>query len=396
MEFDLISSDKCFDLLACIANTPGRIGKMQLMIGDLRPILWWAYNPDITFGMKKIYTTGVGNNEFNQHTFRLLSVLAKRNLTGNDAETTTVMHVRTLTYKSGELLRMIIEKDLKCGIAAGIVRERFPELLPLYEYMKPMDYNPDKVVFPSYVATKKNGIRAFYENGKFTTRKGKPIFGMDHIIQELKQNGIIHKLDGELVVPCVSFEIGTGMIRRREPTPGAFFWVWDIPHLRLRYYKRRHKVQSMLSLTSTAQWLPDYEVHSFKEIDEFYDGALSRGEEGIVVKTQQHMYKNGDSWDWMKRKETFSLDLEVVDVYEGAGKFRGCLGGIIVRYIDNAIANGVTRRIRVGSGFTDAQRRLWFAEPDRILGGTAEILFKEKTPSGKLRDPRYIRLRWDK
>ena len=78
------------------------------------------------------------------------------------------------------------------------------------------------------------------------------------------------------------------------------------------------------------------------------------------------------SWDIMKVKKFNSLDLEVVDVEEGSGRLAGTLGAIHVRYKGGNI-------VKVGSGFSDEERKLYFSNPGLILNKVVEVKYFEET-----------------
>ena len=77
------------------------------------------------------------------------------------------------------------------------------------------------------------------------------------------------------------------------------------------------------------------------------------------------------------------LDAEarVVAHRPGKGRLRGMLGALEVEMPDG-------RRFRIGSGFSDAQRR---APP--AIGTTVTYRYRELTAKGLPRFPRYLRLR---
>ncbi len=66
-------------------------------------------------------------------------------------------------------------------------------------------------------------------------------------------------------------------------------------------------------------------------------------------------------------------DLKVVDVYDGTGKNKGKLGGIIVEFI----YEGNTYQCECGSGFTDDERIKYWSNPNEIIGKIATIQFFE-------------------
>jgi ATP-dependent DNA ligase len=105
----------------------------------------------------------------------------------------------------------------------------------------------------------------------------------------------------------------------------------------------------------------------------------------------------------MKMKAEETLDLTVVDAFEGTGKYEGKLGGLTVLH------EGL--RVNVGSGFSDQQREEFWElydedmqrrkecgdrgedAVDTLLGAVAEVQYHEVTPDGSLRHPRFVRFR---
>ena len=84
------------------------------------------------------------------------------------------------------------------------------------------------------------------------------------------------------------------------------------------------------------------------------------------------MYVWGRTWNLMKVKKFTSLDLEVVDMEEGSGRLSGTLGAIHVRYKDGNI-------VKVGSGFSDEERKLYWQQPELILNKVTEIKYFEES-----------------
>ena len=102
------------------------------------------------------------------------------------------------------------------------------------------------------------------------------------------------------------------------------------------------------------------------------------------------LYQNKRTWDWMKIKDELSVDFPIVDLFEGQGKYKGMLGGVIVKNPDTDI------HIRVGGGYDDAERKhIWENQKD-FLGKTAEVKYQYMTPKGSLRHPIYKGVRIDK
>jgi hypothetical protein len=112
--------------------------------------------------------------------------------------------------------------------------------------------------------------------------------------------------------------------------------------------------------------------------------AVKEGYEGLVL-------RQGDKWLKVKPEETH--DVLVTGAFEGKGKHKGRLGGL------------VTAKGEVGTGFTDDERLnlwLWFVTGHNgiadcpLEGQTIEVSCMHFTPDGKFRHPRFIRFRPDK
>lgn len=110
-----------------------------------------------------------------------------------------------------------------------------------------------------------------------------------------------------------------------------------------------------------------------------YDGIILRDPAGPWVQgARDHRI--------IKVKPHLTLDLTVVDVEEGKGKYSGMLGKLIVNY----------KGKRVGvSGMSDAERREWWANPGTVIGQVAEVVAMSESTNGSLREPRFRGIRTD-
>jgi len=113
------------------------------------------------------------------------------------------------------------------------------------------------------------------------------------------------------------------------------------------------------------------------------------GGEGVILKRIDAPYSpEKRNFDLMKIKEELTLDLKVVGMFEGEGKYIGTLGGLIVLDKFN-----LEHRV---SGMTDVQRDMWWQDPTLIKGKIVEIKAMKRLKDGSLREPRFKAVRWDK
>lgn len=147
-----------------------------------------------------------------------------------------------------------------------------------------------------------------------------------------------------------------------------------------------YTVQYADNVCLVAHWL----ITSIDELAKYARAVWDRGGEGLVIhKTHKGNYQWGKrNSSMIKMKQGISVDLEVVGVYEGKGKYAGTLGGLLCRYKDN-------KEIGV-SGMTDEQRKKWWNDPKLIIGQIVQIDAMCESIKGLLREPRFKGIRYDK
>ena len=158
---------------------------------------------------------------------------------------------------------------------------------------------------------------------------------------------------------------------------------------------------------------PVFQASSLQELDQLFEAAQARGNEGLMIKDPESLYtagRRGKSWLKLKR-ELATLDVVVTAVEYGHGKRIGVLSDYTF-----AVRDG-DRLVNIGkaySGLTDAEiaeMTKWFlehtiedqgfrlvVEPKTVL----EVAFNNMMRSDRhesgyaLRFPRIVRLRTDK
>ena len=143
------------------------------------------------------------------------------------------------------------------------------------------------------------------------------------------------------------------------------------------------------SFTEDIVLVPQYQVDSLEEAMKLTEFVWKQGGEGGILRNPNSVYQGGKrNQDIIKIKQGVSYDLKVIDTYEGKGKYKGTLGGLICQW-----KNGETIRI---SGMTDSQRKLWWENPELIIGQIVQVDAMTESSKGKLREPRFKGIREDK
>lgn len=125
-----------------------------------------------------------------------------------------------------------------------------------------------------------------------------------------------------------------------------------------------------------------------QEEPEKYSESLKANEfEGTVWKKKDGKY--GEAEPWVKDKNETYIDMQIVGVVEGQGKYSGSLGAILV---ENTETGAVTS---VGTGFTDELRDEIYKNQDDYIGKTVEVKGLQVNSSGRVRAPRFSRIKDD-
>ena len=316
------------------------------------------------------------------------------------------------------LLEELICKDLSIGADAKSINAVMPDLIPTFNVQLANKYfdNPKKLEGKKFaITTKLDGFRLIAMkdeagNVSFFSRVGQRVEGLIEIEEELKNafpEGTV--LDGELTISNYfemeskeAYKAASKIIRLKGDTPktGLTYRVFDGMHIdewrnqncTHSYSLRRNLLHGLFKFpmapVSHIELLPVlYQGDDVSKVQELLDKVVSEGGEGVMINLLDSTYKFTRCWDIMKVKKFQSLDLEVIDLEEGSGRLAGTLGAILVRYKGG-------NAVRVGSGFSDEERALYWAQPDLILHKIVEIKYFESTRNAEgqesLRFPTWV------
>lgn len=380
-----------------IKSSPSSLDKERILKRNkdsvaFRKILHYTYNPFLRFHIRKIpgNVRGMGFAELNHETWVLLNKLSLRKLSGIAARESLFEHINDLTPAAATIFKLVVRKDLKCGIATKTINKIMPGLIPTFDCQLVEDWNDSKVKWPMLIGPKIDGTRGEKRGGQLFTRRGHRITGLDHILNYMNAVDPNMETSGELWIPGMPFRRSDGIMRSNKPEKtNARYAIFDIPSLgslsldeRLNYLSRTFYPLESNPLPPVC-YIPHLLVHTQEEVDKMYNYWRSRGYEGLVAKDPKGLVKQGKSFQWMRRVNKISAEYKIIDVYESEER-PGLLGGIVIE-----------GGIRVGSGFTLEESKKYWEKPSLILGKYATIEAKEKTAAGSLRQPIFKAIRWD-
>lgn len=237
------------------------------------------------------------------------------------------------------------------------------------------------------------------------SREGKECFSMPHIAEHFRINSLPNMVYfGEAWHPDKDFPEISGLFRRgaRKPSYDLSVWLFDAVTLQEfragnadRPYAMRIKALAHV-LDGTAGVYPVITKASVELCqqwaEEYRDKCgIKFALDGYMAKDSNGFWKAGVDRDGvqLKLKDVLSVDLLCTDVFEGEGKFAGMVGGLKVMY------KGVEQKCG-GGKLTDAERSAGRSNGVPLIGSIVEVHALGETPDGRLREPRFQRVRDDK
>lgn len=387
----------------------------------LKDVLYFVYNPYITTGLssKKINKMVSMQKEYKaaEDIVEVFNYLIKHN-TGTDTDIAYVNEfILDQAPQYWKTYEQIFTKELKLGITAKTINKVWDNLIPEFNVMLAEKYwdrmEELEKIKPYIIITQKlDGIRAVanVQNGEVIifSRQGKTIEGLKDLEEELKKlpNGCY---DGELLldredIPSKDLyrETVTVVNSKNDNKKNIIFNVFDyIPnedfengHSDLPCDRRKMQVYESLRRTEP-NWIRPVPILYRGEYDKDIvqnelDKQIALEHEGVMVNINDAPYESKRTKNILKVKAMQDCDLKIIGFEEGTGKNKGTLGAIIVDY------KGF--EVKVGSGFTDEDRKYFWNNQNELLGRVITVQYFEETTNKKdnslsLRFPIYRELR---
>ena len=417
-----------YEICEEIKNTNSTIEKQNLLKkyedkALFKMVLKFLLDPMIVTGIskkkidKKVSLVDTSDIKLWEYDIKVLLAYLKEHNTGTDAD----IHFchRFLNYDDtlNDFIKSIITKSLKLGIDAKTANKVYGNsFIPTFDVM--LGTSIEKCTIPDgteiFISQKLNGSRCIFYNGDLYTRSGKKYTGCEHIIEELKALNKYFKTeyvyDGELLLKesglsdSEAFQKGVGIANSNNETKEELkLVIFDIlttgqfenQTCSINYVDRRKQVLDCANVILSHEYQSIETVRMFyrgfdhNKIWEWLDYAEQNDMEGLMINLNKP-YQFKRTKDLIKVKKFYTLDLKVIDAIEGDGRLKGTLGALVVDYKGNMV--------NVGSGFSDEQRKEFWANKDDIIGRVIEVKYKEITKNKdtgleSLQFPVFISLR---
>lgn len=386
---------------------------------DFRKLLYYALNPMLTYKVSE--RTLARQMQYDPaitltlcDIYEICETLSKRKALDDATVYQVIAFLSVCSPAERELYTKLLTKTLRLGVTAKTVNKVIPGLVPEWEVQQayPIDEYPLKDGVWFTLTQKLNGVRATYYKGKLYARSGVPYEGLDHITNVLNFEDDSYVFDGELTLldkgelsDNEAFRKSTGIINSDAAHKTEIcYTIFDVVPTRefengesnSSYRERRRVLDLMAGILPASDHvfvLPVmYSGTDQSKIGELLDRMVKEDKEGLIVNLDVP-YKRKRHNGILKVKKFYTMDLPIIECEEGSGRLAGTLGAFVLDYKGN--------EVRVGSGFTDEQRALYWHRREELAGVLCEVKYKEKssdksTGAESLQFPVFLSLRTDK
>ena len=251
-------------------------------------------------------------------------------------------------------------------------------------------YRSGIVLADYWVSEKFDGVRGYWDGQQLWTRGGEPIAAPGWFTAGWPNVA----MDGELWAGHGQFSRATSTVRMQIPNDSAWrsmrFMVFDLPAASGPFTERIPAMNGVVSRIDQpwVQVVTQFKVANQQALQALLEKTVKNGGEGLMLHRGASLYKGLRSDDLLKLKTHEDDEARVVGHIPGKGKHVGKLGSLLV---EMPTSDGQpAHRFKLGTGFTDAERR----NPPAI-GMRVTYRFRGLNDSGIPRFASFIRVRED-
>lgn len=394
------------DELAAIGST---IAKTKILTDnkdndDLKTLFWATLSPRINYYLKidkmEALSMDAGTDRISFGLiYSIVCHLNRRIVTGHAARNYVASQMAGLVKEDQILLARMINGDLECKVAAGLVNKVWKDLIEEYPVMLACKLDKKRLKKLQEENHKEFLIQLKADGGRcnarieedssvtYFSRNGNQMTLHGALDEDLKGfAGFV--VDGELLVESSSGvedrKTGNGFFTkavRGTITPAEAarftFLVWDIIPIEqfdkgydsTPYTERLSRLETFVSESNSKKIkvILSKTVSNLDEAQEFYSEMLADGQEGAILKIPNMPWEARRSANMIKMKEEREGDFLVVG-FEPHSKKPEWIGALLVQTSCGKL------KARVGSGFNDKDRE---QPPEHYLEKIVKLKFNE-------------------
>jgi DNA ligase-1 len=211
----------------------------------------------------------------------------------------------------------------------------------------------DEIPLTEYrISEKLDGMRGYWDGHRLFSRGGEII----HAPQWFTAAWPNVPLDGELWIARGRFAQTVSIVRKQTPGDAEWrqihFMVFDLPAHPGVFDERDAALQQIVARVGQPwlQHVAQLRVSDHDALQAMLDRIVGQGGEGLMLHRGASRYRAERNDDLLKLKPFQDADARVVAHLPGKGKYAGMLGALQVETPEGL-------RFRLGSGFSDAERR---------------------------------------
>lgn len=263
-----------------------------------------------------------------------------------------------------------------------------------FEMKRLARWNTDILLQPKYDGERCRAL-IYNDNVTLLSSEGNTIISVPHINEALLKIGWSEiELDGELYTHGLPFEEIYSRVSRRVSMHSAYqeiqYHIFDIVSTD-KQLDRLKKLES-IPTNDIIKIVPTYNVRCAQDIIPLYDKFLSMGFEGFIVRHPLAPYKRGRSTMIMKYKPSKLDSYTILDFEEERDIYntpKDCLGALICDSGNGSI-------FKVGTGFTDDQRQVYWRSRDSLIGKSVVVKYQQLTTNRSVpRFPVFVEITTD-
>ncbi len=364
---------------------------------NLKDILYLIYNPYHQFYVTSKQLAGKSIIPGYTDLEVLLKDLRTRKITGH-AAAGAINGLIALHPNYTELICSILDKDLQVRINSATINSVWEDLIPTFKVALANSYakvDPDFRKEVWYASRKMDGLRLITKidaegECSFFSRKGKELHTLNILEQAVKELNLRNTvLDGELCnINSEGVEDFQSIMKEvhklKHTIENPHYLIFDILSTeefensisKGNYLDKRMSLLKSLIKDNNKflKRVKQTRVRSIAHVVRMQDMAIAQGWEGLILRKNTE-YEGKRSNNMLKVKQFFDDEFEVkklenhiIPVTDGSSITpEDMLGAVEIEY------KGYT--VRVGSGFSLDQRRLYYKYPEKLLGATITVQY---------------------
>lgn len=400
-----------------LQDTNSRLEKEQI-VADILPeykedfdYIIECLNGRHPFGYRYEATCYIHHPKINSMTVKEVLILLQTPKIINNLTRTNIELYVNCTYLWSDFFEPIVNRTLKLGIGNSILPKDGLAPMLAKKYEGTMKRSKDGY----FVTEKLDGNRciARFENGKwwFTSRSGKSMnvdFDMSFLPTEYVYDGEILSpeqtelsqsfITGQKVYVKGNFNSTSGLINRHSKDKKLIYNIFDIMLDGATYRERREILEDIdisgvvignvriLPVTSYYASVDELNTYIWKILDR----VIENGGEGLMINSGSALYSHKRTDDLLKVKKVKTMDMVVIDVEYGSGKYEAMIGALIA---EAKTSDGKLITCKIGTGLSDAQRFEW-ANFTKIIGKIIEVVYFDLSQSSDMKGTNVYSLRF--